>query len=383
MRYGFSQLLLGSYYLTPHDPANKDFTPLHPPISLLCILPTPLSTMTTTMAMALDRDSFDWAHDAFLALNSKNASPELNASSEKWSTFTRPNMSAQTSIERYGQITPPEDLSPAGTRHDSVVLQTSMPPAQLLGELPWPLEHQFQALQGFQPQQQAQLQQQSPSDRVTKRRRIAKPALASQSQAPHNLEGQTTEATNEANPQPPKRKRGRPKSQPHPQSIEEYSKDGFPFPASNARQSHLEKNRVAAHKCRQRRKEYIDGLEARGREASHKNKALKENVALLREEILELKNEVLRHAGCNFWAVDEYLARCAGDLLGMDGPPLKHRRKSNPIISPASNSNVDHDIKKEREMRADSLPSRDTTDSPEDFDDFFSNLDDGLEGVDS
>lgn len=333
--------------------------------------------MTTIMAM--DRDSFDWAHDAFLALNSNHASPELNASSEKWSTFTRPNMPAQASIERHGQITPPEDLSPAGPRRDSVVLQTSMPPAQLLGELPWPLEHQFQALQEFQPQQQAQLQQQTSPDRATKRRRTAKPAPASQSQASHNPEGQSAEA----NPQPPKRKRGRPKSQPQPQSIEEYSKDGFPFPTSNARQSHLEKNRVAAHKCRQRRKEYIDGLEARGREASHKNKALKENVALLREEILELKNEVLRHAGCNFWAVDEYLARCAGDLLGMDGPPLKHRRKPNRTISLESNSNIDHEIKAERELRTDSLPSRDTTDSPEDFDDFFGNLDDEMEGVDT
>ena len=47
---------------------------------------------------------------------------------------------------------------------------------------------------------------------------------------------------------------------------------------------------------------------------------LKENVALLREELLDLKNEVLRHAGCGFWAVDEYLARCAGGLLGMDAP---------------------------------------------------------------
>jgi hypothetical protein len=339
------------------------------------------------MAMNMDHDSFDWAHDAFLALNSNCTSPELDVPSEKWSTFTRPNLPAQASIERHGQITPPEDLSPAGPRRDSVVLQapvvlqTSMPSAQPLDELPWPLENQFQALQAFQPQQQAQLQQQSPPHRATKRCRTAKPAPASRSQAPHNPE-QAPAQTTEANPQPPKRKRGRPKSQPQPQSIEEYSKDGFPFPTSNARQSHLEKNRVAAHKCRQRRKEYIDGLEARGREASHKNKALKENVALLREEILELKNEVLRHAGCNFWAVDEYLARCAGDLLGMDGPPLKHRQKQNSTMSPARILKVDHNVKKEREMRAESMSSRDTVDSPRDFDDFFSNLDDDMEGVD-
>ena len=41
---------------------------------------------------------------------------------------------------------------------------------------------------------------------------------------------------------------------------------------------------------------------------------------MLREEVLSLKNEVLRHAGCGFWAVDKYLARYAGDLLGIEVP---------------------------------------------------------------
>jgi hypothetical protein len=102
--------------------------------------------------------------------------------------------------------------------------------------------------------------------------------------------------------------------------IEAYTADGYPFQVSSARQTHLEKNRVAAHKCRQRKKEYINSLEGRAREFSAKNKMLKENVALLREEVLDLKNEVLSHAGCGFWAVDEYLARCAGGLLGIDAP---------------------------------------------------------------
>jgi hypothetical protein len=102
--------------------------------------------------------------------------------------------------------------------------------------------------------------------------------------------------------------------------VEAYTADGYPFQVSSARQTHLEKNRVAAHKCRQRKKEYINSLEGRAREFSAKNKMLKENVALLREEVLDLKNEVLRHAGCGFWAVDEYLARCAGGLLGMNVP---------------------------------------------------------------
>lgn len=55
---------------------------------------------------------------------------------------------------------------------------------------------------------------------------------------------------------------------------------------------------------------------------------------MLREEVLNLKNEVLRHAGCGFWAVDEYLARCAGDLLGMDAPGAPSRTNSMQQQSP-------------------------------------------------
>ena len=62
---------------------------------------------------------------------------------------------------------------------------------------------------------------------------------------------------------------------------------------------------------------------------------------MLREEVLELKNEVLRHAGCGFWAVDEYLAQCAGDLLGIGVPKGANdtptmRPKPSPVVSTSS-----------------------------------------------
>lgn len=155
--------------------------------------------------------------------------------------------------------------------------------------------------------------------------------------------------------------------------VEAYSAEGYPFQVSSARQSHLEKNRVAAHKCRQRKKEYINGLEGRAREFSQTNKVLKENVAMLREEVLGLKNEVLRHAGCGFWAVDEYLARCAGDLLGVDAPgDTPGARK--PVGGQASILSPTEKEKANRESSAESLPSYDTLDSP-DQDDEFGGLD--------
>lgn len=64
-----------------------------------------------------------------------------------------------------------------------------------------------------------------------------------------------------------------------------------------------------------RNKQYINELEGRARDYSKKNKALKESVALLREEILQLKSEVLQHATCGFGPIEKYSARCVDDLL--------------------------------------------------------------------
>ncbi|KAH3944117.1 hypothetical protein HBH53_164470 [Parastagonospora nodorum] len=252
---------------------------------------------------------FDWAHDAFTTLNH----PSMPLKPEKWASMQNnafsipPSLLTQASIESFGQITPPED-SPIKSPLQSA-RESSIPVEQLQNEAPW--------------LQQSPPQQQDHTEPSPKRRRTSRQTAASQAQS---NDGAPPQHEN-VDPQPPKRKRGRPKSQP--QMIEAFTADGFPFQVSSARQSHLEKNRVAAHKCRQRKKEYINGLEDRAREFSSKNKALKENVAMLREEVLELKNEVLRHAGCGFWAVDEYLARCAGDLLGMEVPMQTGGRSMN------------------------------------------------------
>ncbi|KAJ4332831.1 hypothetical protein N0V95_009568 [Ascochyta clinopodiicola] len=266
--------------------------------------------------------SFDWANDAYAAFSDQakhqNKWAAFDSSSTPISTaasFTIPPALLTHSAERFGQITPPEERSPA----DSVrtARDGSIPVEELMNEALWP-QLTLNATEHRQPTQAGLQQSQPPSENSQpslKRRRASRQTSSSHTQANASAQ-QDDDAT--ANPQPPKRKRGRPKSQP--QMVEAYTADGYPFQVSSARQSHLEKNRVAAHKCRQRKKEYIGGLEGRAREFSAKNKALKESVAILREEVLSLKNEVLRHAGCGFWAVDEYLARCAGDLLGMQVP---------------------------------------------------------------
>jgi hypothetical protein len=210
-------------------------------------------------------------------------------------------------------------------------------------DITWLSQQQKRDLASFDPMAQ-QLQQQQPevpaqnsdSGRSSKRRRSTKQTTANETPAPQQLQN----ATPPQDPQPPKRKRGRPKSQP--QAQEGFNAEGYPFPVSSARESHLEKNRVAAHKCRQRRKEYINSLETRSREFSTKNRELKEQVNGLREEVLNLKNVLLRHAGCGCWAIDEYLAQCAGDLLGVKNPFLQRSNSQRPDPSPQM-STIDRD----------------------------------------
>lgn len=304
---------------------------------------------------------FDWAHDTFVALNQNNKNA---AQADKWAPMPDhafsipPSLFTQASIERFGQVTPPDEMSPASPPGDA--RETSIPVEQLRNESLWA------------PPQQQQQQQQQPefngAEPTTKRRRTSRQTAADQAQT--QAHSGPLSQHDDTNPQPPKRKRGRPKSQP--QMVEAYTADGFPFQVSSARQSHLEKNRVAAHKCRQRKKEYINGLEGRAREFSAKNKALKENVAMLRDEVLGLKNEVLRHAGCGFWAVDEYLARCAGDLLGMEAPmQMTPAGPSSTQMSPAMPTQP---LMVQRHNSNDSMPSHITDMSSPNTDDDFGGL---------
>ncbi|KAH6641954.1 hypothetical protein C7974DRAFT_92873 [Boeremia exigua] len=113
-----------------------------------------------------------------------------------------------------------------------------------------------------------------------------------------------------------KRRRGRPRLYPSPTGLNDFDVTSDTVP--ELRKSQLEKNRLAAEKCRRRRKEYIAGLLAEASTASSKNEALKAEVASLREELLNIKNEILRHAGCGSPIIDGYIARTAGTQLNAE-----------------------------------------------------------------
>ncbi|KAJ3575484.1 hypothetical protein NPX13_g4017 [Xylaria arbuscula] len=92
---------------------------------------------------------------------------------------------------------------------------------------------------------------------------------------------------------------------------------------------HRERNRVAARKCRQKAKQNFTSLQRREKELSQKNKALHNHVGGLRDEILDLKNEILRHSGCNSSVIQNYIANAARSPIRMRGPtqPLRESAK--------------------------------------------------------
>lgn len=286
---------------------------------------------------------FGWA-DSVLAMMAptgmppaafaKSMAPDLSSM-----TTMDPYFVSKDAVERFGQVTPPEDLTP-GPAAPAATASPSMDAGMDMSASAWTTVQQMRDLKAYEASL-SPIQQQQPSPscsnsesqpqpqpsanlRASKRRR----AMTSKSTPANQVSAFPTPASLSLSlptsppqdPQPAKRRRGRPKTQPQP------SVDGYPFPVSSARQSHLEKNRLAAHKCRQRRKEYISSLETRARDYSDQNQNLKNTVSVLREEVLSLKNILLQHAGCGCWAIDEYLKRSAGDLLGIRNSPDQPRR---------------------------------------------------------
>ncbi|OCK91226.1 uncharacterized protein K441DRAFT_436327, partial [Cenococcum geophilum 1.58] len=88
--------------------------------------------------------------------------------------------------------------------------------------------------------------------------------------------------------------------------------DSAANPAFSAkRESHLKKNRIVAHKCRQKKKEWVEGLEMQARELTAVRAHLRSHVAMLGGQVLLLKNELLSHTNCGCGRLDAYINRTA------------------------------------------------------------------------
>ncbi|KAK8158022.1 Aft1 HRA domain-containing protein [Phyllosticta citrichinensis] len=75
-------------------------------------------------------------------------------------------------------------------------------------------------------------------------------------------------------------------------------KDGKKMTDEEKRRNFLERNRVAALKCRQRKKQWLANLQAKVELFSTENDALSAQITQLREEIVNLKTMLLAHKDC-------------------------------------------------------------------------------------
>ncbi|MCJ1449228.1 MAG: hypothetical protein MMC23_009748 [Stictis urceolatum] len=80
------------------------------------------------------------------------------------------------------------------------------------------------------------------------------------------------------------------------------------------REKLLERNRVAASKCRQKRKSYTNTLEEQARELQVRKSSLSALANSLKDEVLFLKGQMLRHSDCGCSRVRDYLNNEADSL---------------------------------------------------------------------
>lgn len=85
--------------------------------------------------------------------------------------------------------------------------------------------------------------------------------------------------------------------------------------ADKRRRRKLERNRAAASKCRQRKKEWQDGLERKKIELESRYKSLHSEVKELMEEVAQLKNFVMAHAACNDANIDDWIRNEADSFV--------------------------------------------------------------------
>jgi hypothetical protein len=121
------------------------------------------------------------------------------------------------------------------------------------------------------------------------------------------------------------------------------------------RSKFLERNRVAASKCRQKKKEWATNLDSKARELQMNKDSLSVLANSLKEEVLYLKGEMLRHSGCNCPEIKAYLQNQIGKLAGNTRECTHCKRKQD---------HHKHSPSKEAGHRRDSVRSNSTAFSP-------------------
>ena len=114
-------------------------------------------------------------------------------------------------------------------------------------------------------------------------------------------------------------------------------------PEDYRRSKFLERNRVAASKCRQKKKEWTNNLENRARGLQKENTSLHHLLDSCKEEVLFLKGEMLKHSNCGCSEIQDYLQQGAQNYHGL--PDRQVKKEASPVCSvhsTRSGSHLDH-----------------------------------------
>ncbi|KAH7182205.1 hypothetical protein DER46DRAFT_568781 [Fusarium sp. MPI-SDFR-AT-0072] len=136
-----------------------------------------------------------------------------------------------------------------------------------------------------------------------------RPHTRRQSQVNEALFESSTPGQAAESPKP--RKRGRkPKKQPKEQKVagQQEALDDDDLPKDPRRRQVLERNRIAANKCRLRKRDEALALASREEAMEDQNRYLMMCFDSLKVEIYQLKTELLRHTECNCALIQNYIA---------------------------------------------------------------------------
>jgi hypothetical protein len=299
---------------------------------------------------------FEWLDPAFVTPNSVSVNQQHEGwhacqSSQEQTLTISPSLLNQRSLEESDQFRHDVEVFPTDLFRD-FVRGSFTPVEQLRTEALW----SGQQPDGFQKLRKSSLAHpyaQQP---------YSKPLHASEKSPCSPVEADTSALQPVSNAEPLKRRRGRPRLR-LPEIGVGNSGSGLAN-VSGARESHLEKNRIAAEKCRQRKRKHDAEITADALVLSAKNRALKVEETDLREQVLNLKNEVLRHARCGSQTIDKYIAQSAGGQFGREAPFIPRRDSSQTQGSTVSTDLTDIAIGNMTE----SLPSRESSNSSVDSD---------------
>ncbi|KAL4781042.1 hypothetical protein BJX76DRAFT_350466 [Aspergillus varians] len=87
---------------------------------------------------------------------------------------------------------------------------------------------------------------------------------------------------------------------------------------TDKRAKHLERNRAAASKSRQKKKRETNELQKQFQKVSHRRSSLDSEVKTLRSRLLSLKDQILMHSRCNDEAIHLYLSRMINQATTQD-----------------------------------------------------------------